>query len=130
MPGCFGVGDQHHVEPSGAHRQVLDTGDCGELSAERSPIVLLDVDEDEGRDSEAERERIDGRREAGMTLSSRRRWSLVWAVHLDTLMRSARSVSEIRASRNTAEIRARSTLSICRSEAASSGRRFDILFHN
>ena len=116
-----GAGDQHHVEPSGAHGQVLDTGDRGELGAERSPIVLLDVDEHQRRDAEAERVRIDGCREAGdHLLVTQPLQSRVGgrSRHVD-VFRQGRSARSARPA-DTAAIRARSTLSICRSEAARS----------
>ena len=61
----LGAGDQHQVEPTGAHRQVLDAGDRRELGAQGSPVVLLDVDEHQRGDAEPEGLGVDGGSEAG-----------------------------------------------------------------
>ena len=51
---AFGAGNQHEVESTGTHGQVLDPGDCGELGAQCAPVVLLDVDEHQSGHAKAE----------------------------------------------------------------------------
>jgi hypothetical protein len=92
---ALGAGDQHQVETSGAHCQVLDAGNGRELGSQRPPVVLLDVDEDQSGDTQAQRLRIDDRSEPVMMPSSRSRCRRVWAVDRETLIASARSVKEI-----------------------------------